>query len=124
MDLSSECGTSLPAATSCWGFHFLLLYPRCGPWAAPQQGRAGPIPALSGHTQSCADPAKKLPTSLSISTVSIILHTFLFGFFWVLQKETLWEVLTPFSEPREMIWPRPGEARKTCSARMGVDKLL
>lgn len=65
--------------------------------------------APSGPTQPCVDPAKRLPISLSISAGFVTLYTLLFGFFGVFQKETFWEMLTPFSEPREIIWPGPGE---------------
>lgn len=83
-------GTWLPAATSCWGYHFLWPCPR---WDAPQQGRARPVP----------------PPHLSPSLLALFGTPPFFGFFRDLQKETFWEVLTPFSEPREMIWPGPGE---------------
>lgn len=100
------------ALTSC------CCIPDVANWAASKAvpGPSGP----SGPTQACADPAKRLPISLSISAGFVTLYTLLFGFFWVFQKETFWEMLTPFSEPREIIWPGPGETRKNCFARTGV----
>lgn len=74
-----------------------------------------PSKAVPGPPQPHLAPPSSVLTQLrgyhiSISAGFGILHTFLFGFFRVLQKETLWEVLSPFSEPR--VWLGPGEARK------------
>ena len=80
---------------------------------------ARPIPALSGPTQPWAEPAKRLPTPLSISAGFLPLYAFL----RVLGKDMFWEVFLSVRNPRATISPGPREPRKARSARTGVSRL-
>lgn len=81
----------------------------------PQLQRLAPL--------SLMPPQLRGSTSPAVSAGFVTLYHFHFGFFWVLQKENFWEMLTSFSEPREMIWLRPGEPRKTYFSGTRVNKL-